>query len=292
MKSLKKRYMTLLELLIGMSLTMGLLSILAFFYYQIDQINTASEKTQKEIFHLQYVENRLNHVIPHIIAGKPNHFYFFTSTTSHGIFADASPSLIFQYETGTDLDDSRAVTALGRLFLDRNNRLCLATWPDPTDGENDPATLLEQSTARIEVLLEKVVSVGFQFYVAPDRDRSIVTNQKSGKSQTQEKSEEKKPPETQQEEANTPASRRKKQIAKEQEEARKNQEMAPVEPSPEVVELQTEPEQKGLWISEWDKKYKQLPVMIKIVVTQIGVEKPIIFAYPFLKSKKVIVYEQ
>lgn len=295
----RKQYMTLLELLIGMALTMALLATLTYFYQQIDQLNTATEKTQKEIFHLHYVENRLNRVIPRVCAEKTKDFYFFSSTISHGVLAEGSPSLIFQYETGPDFDDTLAVTALGRLFLDRNKRLCLASWPDPAESS------MEQSKPRIEVLLENVNSLAFQFYVAPDRDRSIVTNQTSADNKTPENANEKTPdpnapkqePPAQGGNQNQKKPPKPDEDPNKSKEAQKDQTTPAPEEKPNETDnidssLQIEPEPKGTWIPEWDKKYKHLPALLKIVITQEGKEKPIVLAYPFLKSNKVIVYEQ
>lgn len=310
-KILKKRFMTLLEMLIGMALTMALLTTLTFFYQMIDQLNTASEKAQKEIFHVQYAENRLSQVLTEAIAEKQkNHLYFYTSGDLGGLFATGSPSLVFQYETGTDLDDSRAVTALGRLFLDKQNRLSLATWPDPTDERPDAINLSiadkKTSKAKVEVLLENVSSLRFQFYVAPDRDRSLLNQKNSPAPEEKDKTkDDPKQNDGKTKKTNTKADgdatkkddakstpHRAGELPKEQKQLETPKTGTEPNATNEDANVLNEPELKGVWVPTWDRKYEQLPAMMKIEIQQFGKDKPLIFAFPFLKSKKVIVYEQ
>lgn len=302
-KTLQRRFMTMLELLIGMALTMALLSALTFFYQQITQMNAISEKTQKEIFHLQYAENRLSQVLTKALGESTSELKFYTAGSLSGILSDNNPSLVFQFETGTNLDNSLAVSAIARLFVDKQNRLCLATWPDPAEWSNIGETL----KPRIEILLENVESIKFLFYVAPERDRSLVT----GKNANTGIAPDNVPEQNKPSDANPKAQQGNKKTQNPSPDtatnAKKNspdqspsnpQEKQPESDSSKTENLAntetqiTEPEPKGAWISEWKRQYKQLPSMIKIEIIQKNKEKPITLAFPFLKSKNVIVYEQ
>lgn len=288
LKKIKKRFMTLLELLIGMALTMLLLSTLTYFYQEIQQLNSAAERTQKEIFQLQYAESRLNGIIPKILSEKKNSSpFFFLSNNLNGLLADNNPSLVFHFETGTDLDSSRAVSSLGRLYLDRQNRLCLATWSDPEDwtSQNPPS-------AHIEVLMENVRSLQFLFFVAPDRDRSLIAKTKKASEPAVENN---APDKTGQPAADTD---KKPKVAKL---PKNNQSKAPlqqeppqvIDPTPIEDPNRSEPEPKGEWISHWKREFNEIPPMIKIIITQSvdGEDKKSTFAFPLLNSKNVIVYE-
>lgn len=169
-----RRFMTLLEVLIGMTLTAVLLSTLAYFYQQVQLMGKESERIGKEQFQLRYLGNRLSKVVPSILAEhqiKKNNFIFFTSGDAHGLLAHGNSSLIFIYNNGASLDNQLANHALGRLYLDKSKRLCLATWPTP-EGWN----WKQESSVSVhkEILMENIESLQFLFYVAPDRDRSLI----------------------------------------------------------------------------------------------------------------------
>lgn len=279
----KARYMTLLELLIGMALMAVLLTSLTYFYQQIDSLNKESERTQKESFHLQYVESRLAQVLPKTIRETPKakSFVFQSSGDLNGLLADHQPSLLFQYATGTDLNSGLAVTALGRLFLDKQHRLCLVSWTDPAFQKWDD----KNPEARLEVLMENVKSVNFKFYVAPERDRSLATKKSAKKDDTTQVDQPKPAPEKPKAPKNNKTSPPPTAAEKKEEPKEEN---AAEEPSTEL-----EPEPKGQWITEWKSEFKHLPAMIKIEVVQRINDKevPISFAFPYLNSNQVIVYE-
>lgn len=290
---IKRHYMTLLELLVGMALTMLLLTTITFFYQEIDHLNTNSERMQKQTFQLEYLENRLSTVIPKILSGTTNNPpIFFTSNDLNGLLAANSPSLVFTYETGADLDDKRAVDALGRLFLDKQNRLSLATWPDPDDWEES-----NLPSGHLEVLLENVEAITFSFYVAPDRDRSLVDLKKKNQDLIKKPEPQPKVPEKKTENKKKEWLKKAGPAKESDPEEKKKEEEPAKEPEPkeQAADMENaEPEPKGQWISEWKREFKQIPSMLKIQILQRnkeGEEVKSVFAFPLLKSKNVIVYE-
>lgn len=162
-----KRHMTLIELVIGMALTMLLLTIMTYFYKDILTLDAEAEKIQNEHFLINYLQNRLNSVVPRILPeysikkSKVKYFNFFTTGPSH-LLAANSPSLIFAYHKGTDAIGALSFQDLGRLFLDKEGRFCLATWsiPEEWDAHINP-------TMTKEVLFEGVESLSFEFFVPP-----------------------------------------------------------------------------------------------------------------------------
>lgn len=180
-KILRKRCMTMLELLIAMALTAVLLTTLTYFYQELGQLNTMAERKEKEGFLLRYAEIRLSTIVPHILAEfqlkdkkdkneivkEKEKFFFFTSGDLNGLLAPNNPSLLFVYNTGVDMDTHKADRGIGRLYLDKEHRFCMATWPMLDDWE-------ESHEVRKEVLLEGVEGLRFQFYMPPAKDRSII----------------------------------------------------------------------------------------------------------------------
>lgn len=178
--------MTLMEIMVGLVLVAALLSVLFYFFHQSELLNLQSEKQRKEAFKKIYLHTRLANVIPHALGeytGSKNklvkHFYFFTDEDLGSILAPDSQSLVFVYKTGANLDNERAGKSLGRLFVDKKKRLCLASWSSPDVWEDSKLP----DDANIEILMEEVEKLRFEFYVPPDRDRSkIESKNKTSKS--------------------------------------------------------------------------------------------------------------
>lgn len=165
---LTRREMTFLEVLIGLSLTLIILSTLFFFYRQVIEINTQVDKMQNKIFEKSYIEMHLAKVFSHTLAPSHEHFYFFTSSFGE------EESLVFSYYNGAVLDKNFSNEVLGRLYVDKKGQLILATWPSPKRwkmGEIPPI--------KKEILMTQVTGLSFEFYVPPEREWSRFTKMKS-----------------------------------------------------------------------------------------------------------------
>lgn len=307
MKPLRKsaRCMTLLELIIGMTLASLLLVMLTDFYFQVSTLNINSEQAQKESFKVRYVENRLSKILPAALEKVNGHFYFYTSNDLNGLLADKMSSLVFLYDAGISDDPLRSGPSLGRLYLDKQGRICLATWPDPKDWEKNSIP----PKAHTEVLLEGIKELKFLFYVAPERDRSMWRNQgksNNAASSSKDDASEKKAAKEVEAAGKSETSRiedTKKELPSKdaaqtsstnKDPSNKGQEPNENAKPPSEEDKKIEPEPKDQWIPEWRREYKELPAMIKVIVTPIDArddEKDIIFAFPFPNSHQAIVYE-
>lgn len=163
-KRMIARYMTMMELLIGMALASVLMIVLTQFYSQVSYMNVVSEQKQKESFKERYVEHRLSTVLPKALEKVSKKVYFFTTGDLNGLLADNSPGLVFVFKAGASEDPLRSGNVLGLLYLDKQNRLCLATWPEPKDWDKETTFPL----ARNEVLMEGVEQLQFSFYAPPN----------------------------------------------------------------------------------------------------------------------------
>lgn len=156
----------MLETLIALGITMIILSTLTFFYREIDAVNGQIEKVQNESFKMRYVENRLAAILPNAISetDEKKDFFFFTPNANVPFAMPGSPSLLFTFDNGIRLDKNFANHVIGKLYLDNQGRLTLATWPAPerwVEGVNPPM--------KKEVLLGQVKMFSLAFFVAPDR---------------------------------------------------------------------------------------------------------------------------
>jgi len=172
MFKLKQHFITFIELLIAMALTSLVLSTLLYFYRDISWLNQDMEKSQHLAFRLSYVQNRLSDVLPHAISPRQedkDNFFFFVSHDTHGLLKPNSPNLVFTYNFGPNLDPLFANHVLGRLYLDVHNNFRLSTFPSPKLWPTGTLPKMKN-----EILLENVELLTFNFYVPPDKDRSMV----------------------------------------------------------------------------------------------------------------------
>ena len=171
MKQKRIHYMTLLELVISLALTMIILATLSFFYREVDLLDTETEKKQRDMFQLRYLENRLANILPRAISeyDTEKDFYFFTSPDPANLFKQDSKSLIFTYDRKIDLDKPFSTHTLGRLYLDKEGRLTLGIWPSKNRWDLAKGTL---PPMKKEILLENVEDLSFEFYAAPAKNRS------------------------------------------------------------------------------------------------------------------------
>lgn len=128
-------------------------------YSQVELTHREVSKARKESFYLLYSQFRLGHIIPKIeIASHSDRYWFYTSTE------EDNPSLVFVYDNDVDGNPLFADRVLGKLYVDSQQRLILATWPLPKRN------FTQSPPMRKEVLLEGVVRLEFRFYQPPRRD--------------------------------------------------------------------------------------------------------------------------
>ena len=161
----KKRFFSIIELLVAV----GLLSILLFslfgFYQMFYSLQEQLDSLREESYQQRYAQFRLNEVLPKSIrAGSSKSFDFFTSK---GFSSDHS-SLVFVYNRGVDIYPWLSNLVLSRLYLNGNTgELCLVSWPIPSKERE------ESPPMKREVLLNRVKSVSFQFFTPPDLKKKI-----------------------------------------------------------------------------------------------------------------------
>lgn len=158
----KKRFITLLEVLIATLLTTVLLTALTFFYRDMTTLNAELDKLHIVQFQQSYIQKRLSTLLPKTIASKAKQkdFYFYTTPSING-----SPSLVFTYDNGPCLNRNFAGHVLGRLFINKNNALVLASWAAPSRWSEEPVL-------KNEILMEDVENLHFRFYIPPEHDLS------------------------------------------------------------------------------------------------------------------------
>jgi hypothetical protein len=159
---IKKRFMTLLETLVAMSL----LSILLIFFFGIFRelafIQDQDQEDYKKTFYNNYSQLRLNYIFSHL--GNENNsdadtkFYFYIKKSDN---ISGSPSLVFMYNNGVRRDPFFSSELMGRLYVDEEKKeLRLANWPF---NLKNPHPHFFQ-----EILMPNVEAIHFEFLSAPD----------------------------------------------------------------------------------------------------------------------------
>ncbi len=160
-KLIRKAYMTLLETLIAVSL-LSMLLVFAFgFFRELSQLTHLSEQEQKKSFQTRYLESRLNYLFERIVNenATARHFFFYTEPPirNHSM----TISLILTFDNDVRLNPEFSGDVLGKLYIDPEFQLRLATWPLHVE---EPHLHMQE-----EVLFENVANVRYEFYAAPER---------------------------------------------------------------------------------------------------------------------------
>jgi hypothetical protein len=159
--SYRKAHMTLLETLIAISLLSILLVFVFGFFRELSELTRMTEKSQKESFQMRYLESRLGFIFERVVNENDTKRKFFFYTQSPNRNFSSSPSLVLTFNNEVRLDPTFSGDVLGKLYVDKDGRLCLAIWPLHVA---DPYQYLQE-----EVLMDHVVNVRYSFYTAPER---------------------------------------------------------------------------------------------------------------------------
>jgi type II secretory pathway component PulJ len=145
----KKKPLILFEILIALSLTAILLTFLFSFFVESAKIEKKLDTARMAITARNHLQTRLQAILSSI-----THDSFQSPLYTKQFERESQPSLVAVFDNGIDPDPAYSGPILGRLFLDDDHNLTLATWP--ADKNKNPPW-------RKEVLLSNVQSFEFEF---------------------------------------------------------------------------------------------------------------------------------
>lgn len=152
---IKKKFFTLLEIVIAAALTALLLSILLGAYFQSAKTAEVYGREEEELFLERYLQHRLEEVLRTIPKIDQKENFFFSSKGEGSL--PGSQTLLFSYDNGISMDSNLSGPVLGRLYVDLEGGLTLITWPDRKEwGETLPPF-------HREVLARGVRKISFEF---------------------------------------------------------------------------------------------------------------------------------
>lgn len=164
-----KRMMTLLEVLIALGLTVILLTALSFFYRELTRYDKAGETLRREEINLRHVDIRLQKSLAKSLSYGTlgTDFLFFTGSGGEGLFWPGTSYLLFAYDRGIDRDPLFSNEVIGRLFVDSEKNLTLATWPIFSRWETRQSIPIKK-----EILLSNVTGLKFSFFYPTEKTSS------------------------------------------------------------------------------------------------------------------------
>lgn len=160
MKIRQKRFFTLLEILIALSLSLIIMGVLLSYYFQMSRVNILSDQAAIKAFEMRTVQNRLQDMVRRILPPKEKRF-FFTGGNDPALFLTGTSNLIFSYDNGIVFDEALSNETLGRLFVDPENNLTLMTWVKRDKWEDNVIPRFHS-----EVLLTGVTGFVIKFFAA------------------------------------------------------------------------------------------------------------------------------
>ena len=153
---MRKKYFTLIELIIALGLASILFMSLFSYYYQMSRNRMILNQEVQKVEKWKLLESRLSIVLSKIngikrktMNEKTNRLFFYSSIDN---------SLVFTYDNGADLDPRFSGLVLAKLIVIDDN-LYLVRWPIHEKKENFIGEQLEQR----EVIFTGIKNLQFYF---------------------------------------------------------------------------------------------------------------------------------
>ena len=155
---MKKRAISLIEVIVSLGLLSLLLSTLFFWYHSLNKQKEDYNHLKGPLMEERYAYQRLQHIL---------------NKADCSLFATESGSLVFVFDRGPSPLSDLSGQVLGRLYYDAiHQSLCLGVWPHPKSEKTDPSQTC--------ILLDGVEACSFAFYSPPDPFKKPVDPEEVG----------------------------------------------------------------------------------------------------------------
>jgi hypothetical protein len=167
-KRTRKRFFTLIEVLISMTL-MAFLSTTLFFWVRFALTTNRSFQDTKWIYlEEHYCFERVEALLSKSIYQKDS------PTKIHTFFSHEN-RLVFTCDFGSNPQPKLSKDVLAELFLDEDHILSIAVWPVPLKGSK-----IEETPHSVLPLLDHVEKIEYSFYFPPEPSLLIVKPEEVG----------------------------------------------------------------------------------------------------------------
>lgn len=159
---MRKRYFSLLEVLIAFSLASLIFMVLLGGYFQAQYAAALATREEVERFPEKYLLHRLSDVFLNLSpkVDQASQVFF---TFDLGESKDNTPALLFSYDNGMVFNPLVSGDVLGLLFLDQEGNFTMITWAAREKWSNDKPPKMHR-----EVLWPHVKNVRFDFFSIPE----------------------------------------------------------------------------------------------------------------------------
>ncbi|NGX27991.1 MAG: hypothetical protein K940chlam1_00163 [Candidatus Anoxychlamydiales bacterium] len=144
---IKKVNFTLIEVIVSLFLITIIMSFLFGYFSKITKVEKNIEDMKVIVFEKNHVHIRLNHIFSQIVSGIDEPFNSEYENDSSNL------SLNFCFDNGVDPDPIFSSIQRGKVFVDKNNNLCLEIRP--MDKKVD--------SKRLEILIKNVKNISYRF---------------------------------------------------------------------------------------------------------------------------------
>lgn len=174
-QKIKYSAFTLIEVLVSLSLFFLICTSLFGLIWQNTYTTKRLLSMKEEADELRDGYARLQNIfsnLPHTHSADSPQFFFSQKGTSSQV---KNTNLIFTFNNGIDADSDFTSTILAKLYLDTDQNLILAVWPDPVTSQSTKNNTIPM---RKEIILKNIDSMDLQFWSAPPK-KTIVQGSKS-----------------------------------------------------------------------------------------------------------------
>ncbi len=154
--------MILFEIIVGLALLSGLLSILFSFFTSSAKMQEKLGRAEAALAERQRLNQRLQTILTSVIPTPDPSLP--ASLYTQKFPEEENLSLVIYFDHGIDPDPAFSGPSLARIYINPQHELCLAIWPK--DREKD------KTLVRHEVLLQNIKTFAFQF-LTQKTDQSI-----------------------------------------------------------------------------------------------------------------------
>ena len=154
----KSRSFSLVEALVAMALFSLVISTLFGLFWHNVRISDELNKLKKNSEKVRRAHSRMQNIFSKLIFKSAQCHAFYSPSKNAGSKYDQGQSIIFTFDNGVDREEGFSYDVVARLYLDTDNKLSLAIWPNPTLKQSKPENIHK------EVLLDGVESMNLEFW--------------------------------------------------------------------------------------------------------------------------------
>ncbi len=151
---IKKRFFTLIEVIVSLTLITIVITILFGYFTKISKVEQEIEDIKKIVYKKSNLQIRLNNIFAQLYSKDFNQIPFYTEVEKN----EKNLSLCINFDNGVDPDPNFSDVVKAKIFIDKNSNLILEIW------SKDKKTKI----TRKEILFTAVNNLEYKFLSSND----------------------------------------------------------------------------------------------------------------------------